>query len=288
MTASYYFWKWADNDLPGRPDEVHASLLRGRMHPAIQPFDPSPLVKLLQKDAARGREKGEEWDWQIVWEQEPRHAKFVFVTLPTPPSTEPEKNRMARRYLRQVVFGWSGESRTDFAGSLPKQNVWLPGGGSPCVWDPSTADLPRLIKDLGPSGEKGHAMLMNHKNDYVQIAALRGRFTVEWRDADYMKSWDAFEHWHLRYRTPARTLKGRAIQRRFVPDGLPIVRNYKGKWFYRLTQSHEFELICPSDVLALLQAFMHREPRPSFFEWVSLTEEMKHRPADYMPWNDDF
>jgi len=29
--ASYYFWKWADNDLPGRPLEVHAALLRGEL-----------------------------------------------------------------------------------------------------------------------------------------------------------------------------------------------------------------------------------------------------------------
>lgn len=27
MIASYYFWKWADNDLPGRPVEVFADLI---------------------------------------------------------------------------------------------------------------------------------------------------------------------------------------------------------------------------------------------------------------------
>jgi hypothetical protein len=47
-------------------------------------------------------------------------------------------------------------------------------------------------------------------------------------------------------------------------------------------------LICPSDVLALLRAFVRQEPRSSFFEWVPLTEEMKHRPAEYMPWDEYF
>lgn len=61
-----------------------------------------------------------------------------------------------------------------------------------------------------------------------------------------------------------------------------------GEYFYRLTHRCEFEMIGPSDVLALLRAFLRQEPCPSFFEWVSLTEEMKHRPAECMPWEDDF
>lgn len=288
MTASYYFWKWAENDLPGPPHEVHSALLRGQMHPAIQPFDPRPLVKQFEKDAARDRKKGEEWDWQIMWDQKPHLAKFVFLTIPEPPADGSEENLMAHRYLRKRVFGWSEEKQADFAGSLPKQNVWIPGNGGRSVWDPSVAQLSDLMNELTPSGDAGHAMLMNHKNDYIQVSALRGRFTVEWREADYMKSWDAFEHWHVRYKLPARTLKGRVIERRFVPKGIPIVRLYMGEYFYRWTQCHEFELICPSDVLALLRAFVRREPRSSFFEWVPLTEEMKHRPAEYMPWDEYF
>lgn len=288
MTASYYFWKWADNDLPGPPEEVHASLLSGQMHPAIQSFDPRALVKQFEKDAARGLKKGEEWDWQIIWDQKPHHAKFVFLTIPEPPADGSEENLMSHRYLRKRVFGWSGEQQADFAGSLPKQSVWMPGNGGRSVWDPSVAQLSDLMNELTPSGEAGHAMLMNHKNDYIQVSAFRGRFTVEWREADYMKSWDAFEHWHVRYKLPARTLKGRVIERRFVPKGMPIVRLYRGEYFYRWTQLHEFELICSSDALALLSSFVRREPRSSFFEWVPLTEEMKHRPAQYMPWDDYF
>jgi hypothetical protein len=46
MTGCYYFWKWADNDLPGRPVEVHAALLRGERHGALQCFDARPLLKM--------------------------------------------------------------------------------------------------------------------------------------------------------------------------------------------------------------------------------------------------
>lgn len=59
MIASYYFWKWADNDLPGQPVEVHAALLRGALHPALQTFDARPLLARLgnmrRRDTRRGR-----------------------------------------------------------------------------------------------------------------------------------------------------------------------------------------------------------------------------------------
>ena len=65
-TASYYLWKWADNDLSGPPKEVFADLLRGNMHPALQPFDARPLIRDLQALVAERLALGEEWDWQIM------------------------------------------------------------------------------------------------------------------------------------------------------------------------------------------------------------------------------
>src|ERR1700691_2948914 len=80
--GSYYFWKWADNDLPGRPAEVHADLLRGEMHPALQTFDARPLLKKLKSAATRGRACDEEWDWEVTPCDAPEQARFVFVTCP--------------------------------------------------------------------------------------------------------------------------------------------------------------------------------------------------------------
>lgn len=58
MIASYYFWKWADNDLPGQPVEVHAALLRGALHPALQTFDARPLLARLGEYAAARHAQG--------------------------------------------------------------------------------------------------------------------------------------------------------------------------------------------------------------------------------------
>ena len=56
MPSSYYFWKWADNDLPGKPPEVWVALLRGEMHPALQSFDATSLLNALEDAATeRGR-----------------------------------------------------------------------------------------------------------------------------------------------------------------------------------------------------------------------------------------
>lgn len=62
MSASYYFWKWADNDLPGRPGDVHAALLRGELHPALQPFDARPLLEEL--GAAAGEQPADHGEHQ--------------------------------------------------------------------------------------------------------------------------------------------------------------------------------------------------------------------------------
>ena len=60
LTTSYCLWEWADHDLPGRPAEVHAALLRGEMHPALQTFDARPLLKKCERAAAQGRKLEEE------------------------------------------------------------------------------------------------------------------------------------------------------------------------------------------------------------------------------------
>ena len=39
MISSYYLWKWADNDLPGKPNEVFSALIKGALHPALQTFN---------------------------------------------------------------------------------------------------------------------------------------------------------------------------------------------------------------------------------------------------------
>ncbi|MCX6907953.1 MAG: hypothetical protein NTY01_07920, partial [Verrucomicrobia bacterium] len=75
--ASYYFWKWADNDLAGKPTEVFAALMRGELHPALQRFDARPLLRRLEKLAAADRKRGEEWEWQLHPQSSPENVRFV-------------------------------------------------------------------------------------------------------------------------------------------------------------------------------------------------------------------
>src|SRR5580704_10772982 len=82
MQRSYYFWKWADNALPGKPPDVWAALLRGELHPALEVFDSLPLLKALQDSASQARVMGEEWEWEVNPPVAPEKARFVFVTCP--------------------------------------------------------------------------------------------------------------------------------------------------------------------------------------------------------------
>jgi len=82
-SATYYLWKWADNNLPGQPNEVFSELLHGKMHPAIQAFDAAPVVRQLERIAAQGRSTGEEWDWQIHQAPTGKEGGLHFLNLPS-------------------------------------------------------------------------------------------------------------------------------------------------------------------------------------------------------------
>jgi len=105
MTASYYFWKWADNDVPGQPAEVHSALLRGELHPALQVFDARPLLAQLQECSQEGCNQGEEWSYYVHPVSTPATARFVFVICPRANSSE---SRVRAFYKRFVPLGLSG------------------------------------------------------------------------------------------------------------------------------------------------------------------------------------
>ena len=81
--ASCYFWKWADNDLPGKPTEVHADLLRGVQHPALQTFDARPVLTVIEQ-LANGSPAADrdEWTWSVVPANQVQRAQFIFLTCP--------------------------------------------------------------------------------------------------------------------------------------------------------------------------------------------------------------
>jgi hypothetical protein len=144
MTGSYYFWKWADNDLPGPPLEVHAALLAGEMHPALQPFDARRLLKKLESAAAEARKNGEEWDWEVTPPGLPEQARFVFVTCPR---LNESTKRVTRFGYEFVPLGLSGYDERE--GHLipclpPKLNSFIIGQPREAVYDILVDDLPHL------------------------------------------------------------------------------------------------------------------------------------------------
>ena len=82
MITSYYIWNWADNDLPGKPNEVFAELMAGRMPHSLQPFNASAILRRIERLALRDRSRGKEWDWQVQPDKATGKARFVYVAGP--------------------------------------------------------------------------------------------------------------------------------------------------------------------------------------------------------------
>ena len=85
MIANCFFWKWAYNDLPGKPTDVCAALLRGELHPAVQPFDARPVIEAIEKlpfeDLSIQRD---EYKWDVNKASHSNQAQFVRFRYPRP------------------------------------------------------------------------------------------------------------------------------------------------------------------------------------------------------------
>lgn len=264
MTASYYFWKWAGNDLPGPPDEVHAALLRGKMHAAIQPFDPRKVVKLLERGAARGRRKGEEWDWQVLPAPQPELANAIFATAELPEDIIPHQIRMAKvlwSYLLKNHFAIYGEGDAPEAGPFLKQNRIYTGQGM-SEYDIRPQEVRALLLSLRRSQENPYAVLENRRGEYVQCYLEKGRrYVLEWRqfhvplrNDDKMSNYD---HWRLMDQKRLAALPARLKR--------PKVR---------LTYEQTPNLVPFSLVVEAFQAFVRGEAPPRLKHWRNIKEEI--------------
>lgn len=54
MMSTFYIWKWADNDLPGRPGRIVPALGAGNLPRAVQPFAQRRILRRL-RGLATGR-----------------------------------------------------------------------------------------------------------------------------------------------------------------------------------------------------------------------------------------
>ncbi len=153
----YYFWKWADNDLPGRPAEIMAALQRGEMPLAIQLFDPRRLLSTLRRTASR-RPKSEQWRWDLTTEPAtPGLARCAHVTRTS-------TKELDDWYLRF----WNAFELLGLSGGVKQSGLLVPGGlpgtGLPpkanCFsnmqeagrhYDVEPADVPALLRSIDPN-----------------------------------------------------------------------------------------------------------------------------------------
>ena len=247
--ASYYFWKWAENDLPGRPVEVQADLLRGQMHPALQPFDPRRLLTALRKLAARHRD--EEWHWEAVPAGGGAQTRFVFVTCPPFDDTEARARQFIRTFSRLGLSGYDEQKGWVIQGLSPKINVFINGQlPRERAYDITEDDLPSLLRRIDPKRSDPFGILDNRHHHFVQCWAEGRRFTVEWARNEYLPKtiWDQW--------------RAQDAQRLDALGGV-----YGGE---ELPPSKDPDLLRYADTLRIFQAFVRDEPRPTRYPWRNI------------------
>lgn len=270
MTASYYLWKWADNDLPGRPNEVFSELLHGRMHPAIQSFDPAPVVCKLEQGSALGRATEEEWDWQVQPASSGGQASFIFLTCPTVEYYGQMRIRFCDLLLRLDISGYDEQRGRLMHCFLPKKNCWECGESDERkLYDITEDDLPVLLRQILPDSPYSYAMLINRQNHFVQCAIFNQRFTVEWHELYDLADFTKFGHWRAGY---FNSRPGR--QRLFVPQNCTYGRIKDGESIRQQTGEKQHELILYQDTLHIFRTFLRGEARPPEYRWQDIKDEL--------------
>jgi len=249
--ASYYFWKWADNDLPGRPVEVHAALLRGELHPALQPFDARPLLARLQEAAAEGRLLGEEWDWQAHPQASPENARFVFVTCPLINASKERVVRFWDRFLPLGLSGYDEQSGHLIPCLRPKLNCFITGQyPHEAAYDIAEDDLPFLLRRIRAGCPEPWGELLNPQNSVVAIAEGR-RYRVEWREVPEESTPERFTQWRARDQKRLQALGGKDDTQPLPVDIDP-------------------DFITYADTLRIFQVFLRGESRPAQYLWRTI------------------
>jgi len=259
MTASYYLWKWADNDLPGKPNDVFSELLRGKMHSALQPFDARPLLKRLATLALDRRQLGEEWNWQVQPANDSSLARFVFLQGPMIDGTKERYRRFSDAMGGLGISGYDEQYGYVIQGMRPKLNCFF-WGQHPRerVYDIAAEELPMLLRRIDPHGDDPFAILEDRRHYFVQCYAHKRRFCVEWRENFDTITWKDYVHW--------RALLPKQSE---APQGKP-----------RREHGHSnHETLMFADTLRIFQAFVQEKPRPSRYHWRDIRRQLEREDA---------
>lgn len=276
-TATWYFWKWAANSVDGQPRSVWEALSKGKSHPATQPFDPTALIEKLEYAKNTLGTERSKWRWKISQDPITGLAHHVRLQLPQQQWYYPEYQTWIDLFLPLGLFGWNFPWAESFPGTLPKKNVWTAENmnESLTTYEVTPEQVAGLLKKVGYAGI---VLLMNHRNDYVNVAKAYGRFTVEWRHYPNIQNDPTrFSHWRASYpNDPAQTATGKTVQRKFLPAFMEKVRHgWDGDSVTQQTGDREYELLTPADAAFIMRAFIRGKKRPKHFHWMSITRQLK-------------
>ena len=226
-STTYCIWKWADNKLPGKPNEVFAELMAGRMPLSLQGFNAQPILRRIEQLALKDRSRGHEWDWQVQADNATGHARFVYVTGPTA-----RFNIFAPApHLGGTIYRCGLSAYDEQLGRLaygrPKL-VCFEMATEPWVYDFSEDDLPVLLRQIDGRQGNSSGVIVNSRQDFVGIVNDGGVYhNVEWRT--WIRHIEGpFEQW--RAESKRKSAKSRRAGGLSFADTLQIIRAfYRGQ-----------------------------------------------------------
>lgn len=250
MPTHYYVWKWADNDLSGRPQEIVARLCAGEMPEALQAFKPQRILDRLDKVAAQRRSQTGEL---IIQPQKDGSGRVRFIHLCDPAADSAwlaDKLLWAAWAADLTLYN---ESVNHLLG-LPKRNVVEVCWGEQRV-DIGPEEVPALLRRLGSRHGLGALACYDRDGNMFQVWAHRRRFAVEWqllpgRNFKRHQIWIA-----------GRSRRSRAKVRLGASE--------------RCMELFTHEALNIAEAQRLWQSFFSSVERPAGYSWRDITEDLK-------------
>ncbi len=259
MTSSYYLWKWADNDLPGKPNEVFSTLLKGELHPALQTFDARQLLHRLETFAESRHKLGEEWNWEVHPSDNSSDARFVFLTGPHLNDSGDRATSFSDAMVGLEISGYDEQYGHVIHLLRAKLNCFLYGQDDrERHYDITADEVPALLHRIDREVPHPFAVLEDRRHYFVQCCAHEHRFCVEWRENYDTNNWDDFAHW-----------------RASIPEHPGSIRKQPG----RRGQSYHHTLTS-ADTVRVFQAFVQGDHKPSRYRWHDIKPLLEREEAE--------
>ena len=259
MISSYYLWKWADNDLPGKPNEVFSTLIKGELPPALQTFNALPLLQRLETFSDSRRELGEEWFWRVQPEKNLTEARFVFLTGPHLNNSEDRARSFSNAMNGLEISGYDEQYGHVIHLLQAKLNCLFFGQDyRERHYDITPDEVPSLLRRIDRNARDPFVVLEDRRHYFVQCCAHQRRFCVEWRENYDTNNWDDFKQW----RTSTAAVV--TAQRKLAPP----------RRGHRAHSTLTF-----AETVQIFQTFLRGESKPTRYRWHDIRSLLEREAA---------